>query len=107
MSIRPGIRGRRKIKPSSRYTGYIISTKLPYRNPARKEPAIIDVPDASGGPSVVGSTAESVSTSASQTRAQANITFNEVDVKLIEFAEQIRNFNSSATSMDCAVLRED
>ena len=107
MSVRPGLRGKRKIKPSSRYSGYIISTKLPHRNPAGKEPAIIDVPDASGGPSVVASTAESVSTSASQTRAQANIIFNEVDAKLIEFAEQIRNFNSSATSMDCAVLREE
>ena len=50
---------------------------------------------------------KSVSTSASQTRAQANSTFNEVDAKLIEFAEQIRNFNSSATFMNCATLREE
>ena len=99
-SVRPGLRGKRKIRPSSRYTGYILSTKLPHRGTVRKEPAIIDVPDASGGPSVTASVADTVSTSESDTRAQANITFNEVDAKLIEFAELIRNFNRSATSME-------
>ena len=29
VSVRPGLRGRRKIKPGSRYSGYILSTKLP------------------------------------------------------------------------------
>ena len=106
-SVRPGLRGKRKIRPSSRYSGYILTTKLPHRGPVRKEPATIDVPDASGGPSVAASMADTVSTSESQTRAQANITFNEVDAKLIEFAELIRNFNSSATSMNCARLREE
>ena len=72
-----------------------------------KEPAIIDAPDAPGGPSVAASMADTISTSESQTRAQANITFNEVGAKLIEFAEQIRNFNSSATSMNCAMPREE
>ena len=43
-----------------------------------KEPAIINAPDAPGGPSVAAS-----------------------------MAEQIRNFNSSAASMNCAILREE
>ena len=46
-SVRPRLRGKRKIRPSSRYSGYILSTKLPHRGTVRKEPAIIDVPDAS------------------------------------------------------------
>ena len=108
MSVRPKVRGgKMKIIPSSRYSEYVLTTKLPHRGPVRKEPDTINVPDVSGGPSVAASMADTVSTSESQTRAQANITFNEVDAKLIEFAELIRNFNSSATSMNCARLREE
>ena len=106
-SVRPRLRERRKIRPSSKYADFIVSAKLPHRSTARREPAITNVPDVSGVPSATASMADTVSTSESDTRAQANITFNEVDAKLIEFAELIRNFNSSVTSMDCARLREE
>ena len=123
MSVRPKVR--RKIIPNSKYSEYVMTTKLPHRGPVRKEPDTtnvpdatnvpdtadvpdtIDVPDVSGGPSTAASTTDTISTSISQTRAQANITFNKVDAKLIEFAGLIRNFDSSATSMNCAKLRED
>ena len=49
----------------------------------------------------------SVSTTASHTRTQADIVFDNMDAKLIGLAEQIRNFNRSSTSMECASLRED
>ena len=70
VSVRPGFRAKRKTNPNSKYSDFILNTRLPYRNPTRKEPDIVIVPNESGGPSGAASVTGSVSTTASQTKAQ-------------------------------------
>ena len=107
VSVRPSLRHKRMTKPNPKYSDFILNTRLPYRDLTRKEPDIVTVPDGSRGPSGATSVTGPVSTTASQTKAQAGILFNKMDAKLIKYAVQIRNFNRSSTSMECAALKED